>query len=61
MVSKAAERKLIKFFFLAIGQAIPLFFRTQFRLKSDHYEMKTAFSEFIFSLDISELFRWHVY
>ena len=36
MVSKAAERKLIKFFFLAIGQSNSPFFRTQFQLKSDH-------------------------
>ena len=44
MVSKAAERKLIKFFFLAIGQSkFPFFFRTQFQLKSVHYEMKLHF------------------
>ena len=43
MVSKAAERKLINSSLSQSVKAIHLFFRTQFQLKLDHYEMKLHF------------------
>ena len=54
MVKKAAERRLIKFLFLAIDKSNPLFFGAKFQMESNHYEMKVHFqTSFIFSLDIS--------
>ena len=38
MVKKAAERTLLKFFFLAIGQSNPPLFSC--RVSNDHYEIK---------------------
>ena len=45
MVKKAAERRLIKFPFLAIGQSNhPLFSLQKFQMESNHYEMKLIMS-----------------
>ena len=56
MVKKAAERTLIKFFFLAFCQSnASFFFRTQFQMESNHYEMKLHFQISSFSLNVSQL------
>ena len=58
MVKKAAaERMLIKFSFLAIGRGNPRLFS----MESNRSKMKLHFQSSSFSLDISELCRWHVY
>ena len=56
MVKKAAERTLIKFFFLALCQSnASFFFRTQFQMESNHYEMKLHFQISSFSVNVSQL------
>ena len=50
MVKKAAERTLIKFFLLAIGQSNAPLFSSQFQIESNHYDTKTAFLDLIIFL-----------
>ena len=52
MVSKAAERKLIKFFFPAIGQSNSPFFSYTVSTEIRPLWAETAFSEFTFSFEI---------